>query len=528
MTVYLLGGTKEKTFQSKSISAFRGENMLSKSSPAGMHKFYLFWDLMDTVEAHGYLRASMSIIGRSTIGTWWKLVENQEALSAATARKKNRLYRFYNFEGRSWDNIKDFQTLAHKFLLAAMYLRYFGQAAFYIVRNKEGVAIGLDTLYGFIQPNVDSEGYFKSPAFYQYPTRNPSGRVAFEDPRDIVFITNPDWNGYPSGGTDIESLSQFALPTDIYLQTIAREYLKNRDRPEHLYILPSDISDEAFNDFSNMIATRYAGPKNVGKAPIVVQGDLEVKELSKMPADLPYQEARTAAREEVLSVSGVSGAKLGLTNSLSSANFREARREFHETEMLPLFTLIEQGFNEQIHLREFGIKGWLFKFNNPDFLTAVEKATVHMRYHNMGVLNPNEIRLELGRRPREDEQGNAYIDPAPNDSLPGGEQGSPPEGREDNPDSPSHVGEPTLDDQDPPRGDQHDEEGLLLALRDWEQYSVSRIRRGKGFRKFYAEEIPACLSDAIQAQLEKAGTIQEVRNIFSEVRSLIEEEEINA
>lgn len=528
MTVFLLSGTKEKTFQSKSINTLRGENLLATSSPAGMYKFHLFWDLMDTIEAHGYLRASMSIIGRSTIGTWWKLVENQEAQASATERKKNRLYRFYNFDGRSWDNIKDFHTFAHKILLAAMYLRYFGQAAFYIVRNKEGVAIGLDTLYGFVQPNVNSEGFFQSPAFYQYPTRNPADRVSFESPRDIVFITNPDWKGYPSGGTDIESLSQFTLPTDIYLQTIAREYLKNRDRPEHLYILPSDISDEAFNDFSNMIATRYAGPKNVGKAPIVVQGDLEVKELSKMPADLPYQEARAAAREELLSVSGVSGAKLGLTSSLSAANFREARREFHETEMLPLFTLIEQALYDQIHLREFKIKGWLFKFNNPDFLTAVEKATVHMRYHSIGVLSSNEIRSDLGRRPREDEGGDAYVDPNLDDSPTGGEQGSPPEGREDNPDSPSHVGEPTLDDQDPPRGDQHNDEGLRLALRDWEQYSVSRIRRGKKFRKFYSEEIPACLADAIQAQLENVGNIQGVRNIFSEVRHLIEEEENNA
>ena len=32
-------------------------------------------------------------------------------------------------------------------------------------------------------------------------------------------------------------------------------------------------------------------------------------------------------------------------------------------------------------------------------------------------------------------------------------QGSPPEGREDRPDKPSDTGEPTLDDQDPPRGD---------------------------------------------------------------------------
>lgn len=521
MSVLFFAGQKSPSFQSKSLRLPQAERELVPSRSSSWHKFYQFWDLMDTIEAHGYLRASMSVIGRSAVGTWWHITENPEALSMATERKKKRLYRFYNFEGRSWDNIKDFQTFAQKILLAAMYLRYFGQAAFYIVRNEDGVAIGLDTLHGFIQPNVTPEGFFKNPAFYQYPTRNPSVRVPFENPRDIIFITNPDWEGYPSGGTDIESLSQFALPTDIYLQTIAREYLKNRDRPEHLYILPSDISDEAFDEFSAMITTRYAGPKNVGKAPIVVQGDLEVKELSKMPSDLPYQEARSTAREEVLAVSGVGGAKLGLTSHLSSANLRESRREFHETEMRPLFTLMEQALNEQVHVREFGIRGWVFKFNNPDFLTAVEKATVHMRYRDMGVMTPNEIRLDLGKQPRTDPGGDEYEDTI---SDIHGEQGSPPEGREDNPDSPSHTGEPTLDDQDPPRGDQHDEEGLFAALHDWEQFSISHLRRNKSIRPFVSDDIPCDLGGAIQTRLVQAKTISEVRSVFTEVRNLILEE----
>ena len=213
-------------------------------------------------------------------------------------------------------------------MLGAMYLKYFGRAAYQILRNADNQAIGLDFLPGYVVPNVDAKGRFLNPAFIQYPTRNLNDKVAFRDPRDIVYITNPDWQGYPTGGSDVEALSEFAFPLDLYLQVAAREYMKNRDKPEAFYILPSDTSEEAFDAFVMALEAKYTGPTNVGRSPIAVQGDLEIKELSKLPADLPYQEARSDTRQELLAVSGVAGAKLGITESLSSANLREAAANF--------------------------------------------------------------------------------------------------------------------------------------------------------------------------------------------------------
>lgn len=486
-----------------------------------LRRFNEFWDWMDAIKQHGYLRAALSVVGRSAVGAWWTLRRHSEFGRDAPERHRKRLFNFYMMRSRQWDNIKDFQNFAYKLMIGVMYLRFFGQAAYSILRDENGTPVGLDFLHGLVVPNVDATGRFRSPAFVQYPTRNPANKVEFENPRDVVYLANPDWEGSPLGGSDFEALATFTLPLDIYLQVAAREYMKNRDRPEVVYSLPADISDEAFDAFVKEMSARHAGPANLGRNPIAVQGEFDVHELSKLPDGLPYQESRKEAREEELAVAGVSGAKLGITEQMASANIREMRREFHETSMVPLFQVIEIGFYEQIHVREFEAPGWEFKFNNPDFLNAVERATVHMRYRQMGVLNPNEIRYELGRAPRPDEAGDHYE----NQQTPGYAPGSPPEGRPIEPDAPAQVGEPTLDDQDPVRGDQHDEtpkDRLLDELTNWEQAILRQVSNGEPVNVEGPATVPIDVVKAIYSALGAEPSPEEVKELFNHLYKELE------
>lgn len=500
-----------------------GELTLKEPGQLHVYKRFLdFWDLMETVKKHGYLRAAMSMVGRSAVGAWWSLRKHPEYKGVPPELHRRKLMDFYNMRYRDWDNIKDFQSIAQKMMIGVMYLRFFGQVGYHILRDASGRAVGLDHLPGLIVPNVDNTGKFKTPAFVQFVSKDPRERVEFDDPRDIVYITNPDWEGSPLGGSDIESLTNLTLVLDLYLQTAAREYMKNRDKPEVVYELAPDISDEAFEAFVKEMEERYAGVNNLGRNPIAVQGEFKVHELRDLPSSLPYQESRKETREEELAVAGVSGAKLGLSDSMSNANLKENRREFHESTMVYLFRLFEMAFYEQIHLREFGYDGWEVKFNNPDFLNAVERATVHMRYRQQGVLNANEIRYELGKEPRTDEFGDEYVLPQGSPSLDA--QGSPPEGREDRPDAPSETGEPTLDDQDPPRGDQHDDtsrEDMLKELRQWRTFAVRRAEKGRTIREFHSEYIPEDIQASIQAIVQRESEPENLKRLFDDVINIV-------
>lgn len=479
-----------------------------------LERFNAFWELMETVQRHGYLRAAMSVIGKSAVGAWWTLRRHSEYGNRAPKRHRRRLFDFYMGTTRNWDNIKDFYNFAYKLMIAVMYLRYFGQAAFEILRDEQGKPLGLDFLHGLVVPNVDDKGKFKTPAFVQYPTSDPSITVEFQKPTDLVYLVNPDWEGSPMGGTDIEALATYTLPLDLYLMTAARDYMKHRDRPEVVYQLAPDISAEGFDSFVKEMEARHAGASNLGRNPIAVQGEFDVKELRPLPDSLPYQESRQDARDEELAVAGVSGAKLGISDDLSNANLRELRREFHETSLVPLFTLVEISLYEQVHVREFGISGWEFRFNTPDFLNAVERATVHMRYRMMGASSANEIRYDLGKPARTDPGGDTFVEPM---GATLDERGSPPEGREQEPDDPSQTGEPTDDDQDPPRGDGHDEQpehDILSELRRWKRFVLRRMIAGKPVREFNTEFVPDGVANLVREYLAQVSTVDDAAAVF--------------
>lgn len=496
-------------------------------------KFAEFWVMMDTIERHGYLRAAMSVFGRSAVGAGWSLQRHTEYGKSAPQRHRRVLYDFYIFRNRTWTNIQDFRSLSYKIAISISYLKYFGQAAFRVVRDANQNPLGLDFLHGLVVPNVDKDGNFKSPAFVHYPTKNPRDRVEFANPRDVVFIANPDWRGSVMGGSDIEALTEFALPLDIYLQTAARDYMKNRDKPEVIYELAADMSEEAIENFTNWIAQSHRGAASLGKSAVVVQGEVKMHETRPYPSALPYQQSRADTRDETLAVSGVSGAKLGLASEANA--LRELRREFHESSLLPLLTLFEQALYEQVNVREFGYEGWQLKFNAPDFLNAVERATVHMRYKGIGVYNANEIRTKIGEQPRTDPNGDLYDDQLKQQAEEAQDdvqnpQGSPPEGREDRPDAPSETGEPTLDGEDPPRGDQHDDSSadrqrMIQEVRLWRTVAINRVRQGKRLRAFRSTAIPADVLSMIEDYVYAGGTdVAELDTRFHFVLDLLRDE----
>jgi len=511
------------------ITSIGGQIFYTDDLTPSIQKFNEFWELMDVIKKHGYIRASMSVIGRSAVGTDWSIVKKDDYIGSAPPLHKKRLLDFYTGAyAKDWKNIRDYRDISFNLMIGVQYLRYFGQVAYHVIRDKSTKrALGMYHLPGLIVPNVDSNGYFRSgqPAFIQYPSSNPRDRVEFQNPMDIIFITTPSWDGNPLGGTDIEALTEFTIPLDLYLQTGAREYLKNRDKPEVIYQVASDLNDDAFDTFRRQMEAVQRGSANLGRNPIIMQGDLKVHEMRDLPSSLPYHEGRDDAMEEEMAISGVGAVKLGITKGLSHSNMREYRREFHETTMLPMFKILEGGFYEQINVREFGIRGWQFQFDHPDFLTAVEQATVDMRYYAMGVLNPNEMRRNRGDDPRRDELGDLYSDELQiymedrredeREGLKptGGEQGSPPEGREDEPDSPSNVGEPSDSDQDPVRGDQHDDaQRIISELRAWKNFVLRRD--GKPSRKFNPESIPDDVAQLIEEQISTSSTSEKIKNIF--------------
>jgi len=433
-----------------------------------LYRYVMFNDVMDTLKVDGFLKASIDTIANSGVGVGWGIEKQKNYFETASDENKEKLEKFYCYSPPIYDNIRDFYGSPSKIAAALVYLRFFGQAPFHILKDENGQPLGLEFIYGFVYPNVKADGTFKNPAFIHIDLET-GKKMAEYSSDEIVFIVNPDITGKPYGDMLVESLSQYSLPLDIYLQSSALSYIMKSRLPPAIWEVPEGIGDEEFEELADYIEDQYEGPENVGKVPLIVSGEINIKRLESFPSDIPYLEARKQTREEIFTVIGTSARKLGLVDDESVS--KEDRREFFETTMLPLFKFIEDGFTTQVHRRVFGIEDWTFKFGRLDFLDAVERATVNMRYIQNGVYSPDDVRSKIGEGPRPDGMGNVYVDPRSGSSYEE-EQGSPPEGREDRPDKPSETGEPTLDDQDPPRGDRRNL--IINELSSLQRFIVKR------------------------------------------------------
>jgi HK97 family phage portal protein len=357
-------------------------------------------ELVEAASVHPYTFATMDAVTRSAIGTGYQIVNVDEFKAGATKLQKKKLLAFLNYIDRRWDNIKDFQSFPDKLAQTINVYRLIGQASWEIIRDGNGNPVGFDVLSGVVIPNTNERGYFETPNFRFYPW-NKSQPIDYH--RDnIVFFSNAGIRGRITGESVYESLTSTAMISDMFAAISYRSLFENVNSPYNgIWKIDPVTSDEDTEMVMSMLDDMYTGAYNYGRNPIAVRGGLDFVSInSRNKEDAPYIEGRHYNREEFLSVTGVDGNKLGITESSNKANMRETRREFHENTLRPLFIRLEEDIYNQVCVRLLGIKGWKFQFNRPDITTAVEQMSIDMRALQWGIQNPNEIRAQRGLDPR--------------------------------------------------------------------------------------------------------------------------------
>ena len=471
--------------------------------------------LANAARMHSWTGASVDVVARSVVGPGWKLVRVDGF--DGTEQERDALLRFFRGDHKTWDNIKDYTSFASKIYHTVSSFRLFGQAAWEL-RYTDGVVTGFDVLSGYTEPNVDERGNFKSPAFTFYPWSG-GDPVSFEA-SEIVYFYHPGVTGDIRGETVYESLSYMTIPADIYAATVYRELFQNVNSPYNgVWEVDESVSDEDFELFVSLLEERYSGVENFGRNPLVVRGKVDFKEIrSRSREDAPYLEGRRFNQEEISAATGVHGLKLGVTREYNKANMREARRDFFETVLLPLYKHLEDQIYNQVIVRLFGAPGWRFKFNPPDFTTALEDATIRMRYMQYGVYSPNDIREQMGEEPRPG--GDIYYRPA--NTIVDGE-GDPGANDDGNGPDDTGTGPSSSDPERVPTDETHPEHAVLKnrdivrELKAWRKH-VLRAMDGKiRPRPFVRKNIPEHLYDVISEQLEKLpeDDFEGVKALFS-------------
>lgn len=387
----------------------------------GFIPFYSKSDLLRRAASqHSWTRATGISIGRAAIGGGFSFVRHPIFGLDISARRQREIDRIIKkvhkcFFGAPVDDnyIQSLVTLSSKMYYTANSFAVYGQSTWEKVRDaKTGEMIGFDALPGITMPNVDFQGKFMSPAFI-FRAWNTEKLVEYNK-KDVVYFASPGLDMSIFGSSDYDSLIDNTIPSDVYASKAYKYQFENINAPYNgIWVVDPSTEKEDYDDFMALLAARYTGIEAFGSNPLVIRGMAKFEEhRSRSNDDAPYLEGRRYNQEEISAVTGISSAKLGVTDNASKTNHRELRREFHENTLRPIFSFIEESIYNQVMISEFDIPEYKLQFNRPDLSTALEEATILGRYVQNGVISSNEARLALGKPTRVDEYGNKYFIPA--------------------------------------------------------------------------------------------------------------------
>ena len=171
-------------------------------------------------------------------------------------------------------------------------------------------------------------------------------------------------------------------------------FFKNGAVPGLVLKSPNTLSDRIKERMLQAWSTRY-NPKNGGKRPLILDGGLEVDNLTKINfKELDFQTSITANEKIILEAMGIPPILLDGGNN---ANIRPNHRLYYLETVLPIVRKIAYAFE-----RYFGFA----LVENVTDIPALQpelrdQAAYYATLVNTGIMTPNEARVQLGRDPLE-------------------------------------------------------------------------------------------------------------------------------
>ena len=190
-------------------------------------------------------------------------------------------------------------------------------------------------------------------------------------------------------------------------RTMDQARFDNHARPDYLLVVKQGASTEALDRFEKQVDTKLRGVRKSGRF-IAVTGDVQAVPLN-IPPDVIGDVDRVV--EEIAAAFGVPVTKL-LAGDPNRANAQVADAAWMRDTILPYCRLDEEKLNEKL-LPLFGLEAdAVLAYDNPVPENKQFALQRHTQYVEAGVMTPNEVRLELGLAPFDDDAGRA--DPSTN------------------------------------------------------------------------------------------------------------------
>lgn len=177
--------------------------------------------------------------------------------------------------------------------------------------------------------------------------------------------------------------------------------LQNGGRPPGVFVWKSTdewgLTDEQKQSIRDMITHTYAGQGNAGRI-MVLEGDVEWKEMGLSPKDLDFVDGKHVAAREIAQAFGVPPMLVGVPGDATYANYKEARFHLWEDTILPLLERFQNAFTSFLAKRYDGLLRFSYDIDAIPALAPRREATWR-KLSEAEFLTHNEKRQALGYTP---------------------------------------------------------------------------------------------------------------------------------
>lgn len=205
-------------------------------------------------------------------------------------------------------------------------------------------------------------------------------------------------------------LAKEAIGICLAAERLIAELYANNDVPSYILKGGEFRDEEQFNLWLQKFREHYGGGQKRG-SPLLLPKDMDAKEMSFKPVDAQLLEMRKFQRLEIAQVYGVPPHKLADLERATFSNIEEQSLEFVRDVAKPYIKLFQQSLTRDLLTADDQRSGFSVRFDMEEATEGklVDRLTAYGKAHEVGAMNPNEIRRRIGLNPRKDPGGNDYV-----------------------------------------------------------------------------------------------------------------------
>ena len=287
-------------------------------------------------------------------------------------------------------NIKQLLRLTYKDL------DIYGESFWVIIRGKDDSRSPIKAMRlnpRFMAPTLSNAGIIEG---WEYgPLSSDADAIKYGND-EILHFKLDDPEDDTRGLSPLHSL-QRAVAQDIFAMEYNESFFKNSAQTGIVFIVKTSTKEEADRNRA-WIEQNYSGPENAHR-PLLIEGDVDVKQSVAKPAEMEFLEGRKLLRTEILMVLEMDPDKVGIHEDSNRSTSKESAYSFLAEVIWPRQNIVEDEFNNSFILDILGWDDIVIDSAEGDPRRNIDMAEIYDKHVNAGRMTINSARKKIGEPP---------------------------------------------------------------------------------------------------------------------------------